>query len=109
MPALYPTQDGCTALMLAAADGYPFCIRLLLEAGANKGAKDAVRGVFHSMPNVETWQPHTMLQLMYCVLNSIEFISVFIGFDFESCNIAFGVYVFSECKFTLKFAIYVLF
>jgi hypothetical protein len=37
-------QDGRTALMRAANSGHKDCVRLLLDAGANKNAKDRVRG-----------------------------------------------------------------
>jgi hypothetical protein len=35
-------QDGRTALMRAANNGHADCVRLLLDAGANKNAKDRV-------------------------------------------------------------------
>ncbi len=37
------TQDGRTALMFAAMEGHADCARLLLDAGADKDAKDIVR------------------------------------------------------------------
>ena len=36
-------QFGCTALMLAAEKDHADCARLLLDAGADKNAKDEVR------------------------------------------------------------------
>lgn len=40
---VFKAQDGCTALISAAGDGHIECVRLLIEAGANKEAKDKVR------------------------------------------------------------------
>ncbi len=37
-------QNGYTALIWAARDGKPDCVRLLLDAGVNKDAKDKVSG-----------------------------------------------------------------
>ena len=37
------SQSGSTALMRAAAHDYAVCVRLLVEAGADKEAKDRVR------------------------------------------------------------------
>ncbi len=37
------TQDGYTALIHAASNGHAACVRLLLDAGADKEAKDNVR------------------------------------------------------------------
>jgi hypothetical protein len=37
------TQDGSAALALAAANGFTDCVRLLLEVGADKEARDSVR------------------------------------------------------------------
>ncbi len=39
------TQDGFTALMSAAQQGHTDCVRLLVKGGADKEAKDNVRGV----------------------------------------------------------------
>ena len=36
-------QKGCTALMWAAKDAHIDCVRLLVEAGADKDAKNKVR------------------------------------------------------------------
>jgi hypothetical protein len=46
---MFNAQDGCTALISAAGEGHIECVRLLIEAGANKEAKDKVRvnRVFH--------------------------------------------------------------
>jgi ankyrin repeat protein len=44
--ALTRTQSGCTALIYAAANGHADCARLLLDAGADKNAKDVVRDCF---------------------------------------------------------------
>ena len=38
------SQDGWTALILAAANGKEGCVKLLLDAGADKEAKDNVCG-----------------------------------------------------------------
>ena len=46
-------QDGDTALTLAASNGHADCVRLLIDVGANKEAKDIVR---------------TILSLHLCVL-----------------------------------------
>ncbi len=37
------SQDGCTALLRAAESGHADCVRLLLDAGADKNAKNRVR------------------------------------------------------------------
>ena len=37
------TQDGTTALMIAAQEGHTDCLQALLEAGADKEAKSTVR------------------------------------------------------------------
>jgi ankyrin repeat protein len=37
-------QMGFTALMMAAEDGHIDCVRLLLDAGADKNAEENVRG-----------------------------------------------------------------
>ena len=37
------TQDGSTALICAAESGHADCVQLLLNAGADKNAKDEVR------------------------------------------------------------------
>ena len=37
------TQNGFTALILAAASGHVDCVRLLIDAGADKDAMDDVR------------------------------------------------------------------
>jgi ankyrin repeat protein len=39
----FDLQDGWTALMYAAQDGRAECVRLLINAGADKEAKDNVR------------------------------------------------------------------
>ena len=39
----YDSQDGCTALIEAAWSGHADCARLLLDAGADKEARDDVR------------------------------------------------------------------
>ncbi len=39
-------QDGCTALLNAACYGRVDCVRLLLDAGADKNVKDKVRVLF---------------------------------------------------------------
>ena len=38
------TQGGITALMFAATNGHAGCVKLLLDAGADKNAKTDVRG-----------------------------------------------------------------
>ncbi len=46
--ALIPrVQDGCTALMHAAAKGHTECVRLLLDDGADKNAQSNVRDLSH--------------------------------------------------------------
>jgi hypothetical protein len=40
------SQDGNTALLRSVFHGYVECARLMLEAGANKNAKDSVRDHF---------------------------------------------------------------
>jgi hypothetical protein len=42
----YHTQDGRTALTLAAANGQYDCMCLLLAAGAEKEARDGVRSMY---------------------------------------------------------------
>jgi hypothetical protein len=42
--ALQWAQDGWTALILAAEYDHADCVRLLLDAGADKNAKTRVRG-----------------------------------------------------------------
>jgi ankyrin repeat protein len=39
----WATQDGFTALFFAIINAHADCVRLLLEAGADKEAKDTVR------------------------------------------------------------------
>ena len=39
----FDSQDGNTALILAAEQGHADCLRLLIDAGADKDAKDRVR------------------------------------------------------------------
>jgi ankyrin repeat protein len=45
------TQGGETALICAAYEGHIDCVRLLVEAGADKNAKSNVRAC-HSFPSV---------------------------------------------------------
>ena len=40
-------QDGCTPLLRAAYNGHVDVVRLLVDAGAEKEAKDEVRVVSH--------------------------------------------------------------
>jgi ankyrin repeat protein len=39
----FKPQDGTTALMFAAQRGHAECVRILLQSGANKEAKNQVR------------------------------------------------------------------
>ena len=41
---LHVTQDGHTALIVAAAEGHTECLRALMASGADKEAKGNVRG-----------------------------------------------------------------
>ena len=43
----FQTQYGCTAMIAAAHAGHTECVRLLLDAGADKNAKACVRGLRH--------------------------------------------------------------
>ena len=45
MSALCQTQGGSTALIRAAHEGRTDCVRLLLEAGAEKDAQNYVRAI----------------------------------------------------------------
>ena len=38
-------QEACPALILAASNGHTDCVRLLLEGGADKEARDNVRDI----------------------------------------------------------------
>ena len=67
-------QDGDSALIHAVRGGHTDCVRLLVEAGADKETKDSVRDVAFSHPE----------QNFPFILNSIAFMLFFFETYFET-------------------------
>ena len=57
---VFTPQSGDAALMLASRNGHTDCVRLLMESGADKDAKNKVRGV--------TYRLQIISYLSLCVL-----------------------------------------
>ncbi len=57
----YTVQDGRTALMCAADIGYADCVRMLLDAGADKEAKDNVRYQYCNL-----WEGCVSVHVCHC-------------------------------------------
>jgi ankyrin repeat protein len=61
-------QDGFTALICAVTDGHADCVRLLLDAGANKKVKNKVRDC-SATTDWNEWRPAVVFLGSQCFIN----------------------------------------
>ena len=79
---LFRVQDGQTALMWAAQNGHADCVRLLLDAGADKNAKNEVRASA-VVARVRVWGWEMLMigccvwKCAICIISIVSFFSIF--------------------------------